>query len=61
MIDHEFRTSSFSGENGNCGQVALTTAEAAVRDSKNTVGPVLGFSSDAWRALVRRARPAPRR
>jgi hypothetical protein len=56
-----WRTSSFGGaNNGNCVQVSLDEANTLVRDSKNVAGPVVGFSPDAWRALVRRARPAPR-
>ncbi|TDQ04573.1 DUF397 domain-containing protein [Labedaea rhizosphaerae] len=48
-----WRTSSHSG-NVNCVQVSLTTADALVRDSKNTSGPSLRFTPKAWRALVTR-------
>ena len=47
-----WRTSSHSGENGNCVQVSLTVADALVRDSKNTTGPVLDFTPAAWRTLL---------
>lgn len=56
MADRQARTwriSSFSGENGNCVQVSLGARDALVRDSKNTTGPVLGFTPVAWRELVR--------
>jgi hypothetical protein len=57
MTDQEFRTSSFSGENGDCVQVSLTTTEAAVRDSKNTDGPILDFTPAAWQTLITQTRP----
>jgi hypothetical protein len=47
-----WRTSTHSGENGNCVQISLTTTEALVRDSKNTTGPLLDLTPEAWRALV---------
>lgn len=46
-----WRTSSYSGSNGNCVQVALGPA-VAVRDSKNTTGPTLSFNASAWRAFT---------
>ena len=47
-----WRTSSYSGDNGDCVQVSLTTADALVRDSKNTTGPVLDFTPAAWQTLL---------
>lgn len=51
-----WRKSSFSGGEGggndNCVEVALTTSETAVRDSKNTAGPILVLPATAWKALL---------
>ena len=49
----EWRTSSHSGANGDCVEVATTVAgEVAVRDSKDRGGPVLRFSAAGWQAFV---------
>jgi Domain of unknown function (DUF397) len=52
--------SSYSGGSGdNCVEVAaLSEGGFAVRDSKDTDGPVLGFSADEWRAFVRTVKAA---
>lgn len=42
---------SDSGE-GECVEVARTSAHVAVRDSKNPRGPVLTFDPSAWQALI---------
>ncbi len=47
-----WRTSSYSGSSGDCVQVARVSDGTAVRDSKDTDGPVLTFTADAWRAFV---------
>jgi len=55
----EWRTSSHSGANGDCVEVATTTAGAvAVRDSTDRGGPVLHFSPAAWQAFVTGTREA---
>jgi hypothetical protein len=48
-----WRKSSYSGatDGSNCVEVAFTQV-VRVRDSKNTAGPELGFSADAWQAFV---------
>jgi Domain of unknown function (DUF397) len=51
MTRMEWRKSSRSGSGSNCVEVALSQA-AAVRDSKNTSGPVLTFPATAWSAFV---------
>ncbi len=44
-----WRTSSHSGGNGNCVQVATNLPGIiAVRDSKNPAGPELNFSPASW-------------
>ena len=45
--------SSLSFSNGNCVEVAsLPEGEIGVRDSKDSEGPVLRFTSDEWRAFL---------
>jgi hypothetical protein len=45
--------SSLSFSNGNCVEVAsLRGGEIGVRDSKDSAGPVLRFTSDEWDAFV---------
>jgi hypothetical protein len=46
-----WRKSSFSGENANCVEVAMT-GRAAVRDSKDMTGPMLSFGIPAWRTFL---------
>ncbi|MDW5322729.1 DUF397 domain-containing protein [Plantactinospora sp. KLBMP9567] len=48
-----WRTSSRSGQTGNCVEVADNLpGVVAVRDSKERSGLVLSFASAAWRAFV---------
>ncbi|MFI6758649.1 DUF397 domain-containing protein [Micromonospora sp. NPDC050417] len=50
-----WRTSSRSGSNANCVEVADLTGPAAlvgVRDSKDPGGPVLVFAAPAWSAFL---------
>ncbi|MEU3649617.1 DUF397 domain-containing protein [Lentzea sp. NPDC034063] len=49
-----WRKSSYSGgtDGSNCVEVAFTHA-VRVRDSKNTAGPELKFSVEAWQAFIR--------
>ncbi|WP_158846558.1 DUF397 domain-containing protein [Saccharothrix deserti] len=52
-----WRTSSYSGENGNCVAVAFPAAgPVAVRDSKNPAGPRLAFPANAWAGFVKRSK-----
>jgi hypothetical protein len=51
--DAAWRTSSYSGGQGNCVEVAQNLPhEVMVRDSKDREGPVLVFSRDAWAAFL---------
>ncbi|MFI1359651.1 DUF397 domain-containing protein [Streptomyces sp. NPDC020898] len=50
-----FRKSSYSGQQGNCIEVAPTTVGGrAVRDSKNATGagPILTFAPGGWQAFL---------
>ena len=48
-----WRTSSRSGGNGNCVEVADNLAAVvAVRDSKDPGGPVLVFAAEGWRRFT---------
>jgi hypothetical protein len=48
-----WRTSSWSGGNGNCVEVARNLPGAvALRDSKDRSGPVLVVTPDQWRAFM---------
>jgi hypothetical protein len=49
----QWRTSSYSGANGNCVEVAVPApTRVAVRDSKDPEGPSLDFSAQAWAAFT---------
>jgi hypothetical protein len=51
-----WRTSSYSGANGSCVEVAPVPGahQVAVRDSKDRDGPALVFSARQWRAFAAR-------
>ena len=51
-IDPRWRKSSFSGNGGDCVEIADHAGRVLVRDSKNTDGPKLAFNPAAWRELV---------
>jgi hypothetical protein len=49
-----FRKSSYSGQQGDCVEVAgTTTGDRVVRDSKRQNGPLLAVSRESWRAFLR--------
>lgn len=49
----EWRTSSYSGTNGNCVEVAAHSgARVLVRDTKDREGPVLAFRPGTWRRFA---------
>lgn len=48
-----WRTSSYSGGNANCVQVAVTPVHIGLRDSKNSTGPALVFAANDWTRFVR--------
>jgi hypothetical protein len=48
-----YRKSSYSGQEGNCIEVAATaTGGKAVRDSKDPSGPSLYFTPTEWAAFL---------
>ncbi|MDX3587485.1 DUF397 domain-containing protein [Streptomyces europaeiscabiei] len=54
-----FRKSSYSGAQGDCVEVALTTTGGrAIRDSKNPQGPRVHFSPNGWHAFLAAAKGA---
>lgn len=46
-----WRKSRMSGS-GNCAEVACTQEHVWVRDSKNPLGPALGFTREGWTAFL---------
>ncbi|HEV7647450.1 MAG TPA: DUF397 domain-containing protein [Actinophytocola sp.] len=52
-----WRKSSFSeGAGTDCVEVAFAVSGVAVRDSKNTTGPVLDVSEKSWHRFLKMAR-----
>lgn len=51
-----WRTSSHSGQNGNCIEVVTAPCAVAVRDSKNPDGPKLILSPGQWHRLTAQVR-----
>lgn len=49
----QWRTSSYSGNSGNCVQVAALGHAVAVRDSKDPEGAVLIYTCDEWQGFLR--------
>jgi hypothetical protein len=48
-----WRTSSYSGQNGDCVEVARNMNRlVAVRDSKDPSGPVLAIDPEEWRGFT---------
>ncbi|RKN38332.1 DUF397 domain-containing protein [Streptomyces hoynatensis] len=52
-VNPKWFTSSYSNGNGNCVQAARGAPGAVpVRDSKDTTGPVLTFTTHAWNTFL---------
>jgi hypothetical protein len=47
-----WRTSSYSGTNGNCVEVGGTAGTVLVRDTKDRDGVALSIPGDAWASLT---------
>ena len=56
MHDIQWRKSSYSGNTGNCVEVAIADRVVAVRDSKNPGGPQLAFAPHEWLAFARQVK-----
>jgi uncharacterized protein DUF397 len=52
MTDPTWRTSSYSGGQGNCIEVGNRDGCMLVRDTKDRTGPVLKLNPPAWRRFV---------
>jgi hypothetical protein len=51
-LGRDWRTSSFSGNGGECVEVGQADDAVAVRDTKDRAGAVLRFTPDAWRSFA---------
>ena len=51
-LGRDWRTSSFSGNGGECVEVGRADNAVAVRDTKDRAGAVLRFTPDAWRSFA---------
>jgi Domain of unknown function (DUF397) len=51
-INALWRKSSYSGNGGNCVEVADAAMRVLVRDTKDRTGPVLRFDPETWRAFA---------
>ncbi len=51
-LGQDWRTSSFSGNGGECVEVGQVRDAVVVRDSKDRAGAVLRFTADAWRTFA---------
>ena len=47
-----WRTSSYSGTNGNCVEVGSTAGTVLVRDTKDHDGVALGIPGQAWARFI---------
>lgn len=54
QASRRWRKSSYSGESGEggCVEVAFDATAVAVRDSKNSGGPVIDLDPSTWRRLL---------
>jgi hypothetical protein len=52
-VDRGWRKSSYSGNGGQCVEVADDDSRVLVRDTKNCTSAMLQFTPDAWRRLVK--------
>jgi hypothetical protein len=53
-----WRKPSASAANGNCAEIASTSTQVLVRDTKDHGGPVLTFTPQAWREFAARQKTA---
>ena len=60
MNERTWRTSSYSGGQGNCVEVGNGRRTVAIRDSTDPAGPRLAFDPAAWRTFVVRLKAGSR-
>lgn len=58
MLPADWRTSSYSGEQGNCVEVAGDGGTVLIRDTLDRGGPVLAVPASAWAVFARQVRSA---
>jgi hypothetical protein len=56
MTDPRWRKSSYSDNGGNCVEVGRAPQGVLVRDTQDRRGPVLAFTTDAWRRFADQAK-----
>lgn len=56
MNDRPWRVSSYTGNQGDCVEVALGAATTHVRDTKNRTGGEIAVPAASWLALLTEAR-----
>jgi hypothetical protein len=52
-VDRGWRKSSYSGNGGQCVEVADDDSRVFVRDSQDSKSPILRFAPDAWRRFAK--------
>lgn len=52
----QWKKSSYSGNTGNCAEVAATRSVVEIRDSKDPDGAVLSVGREAWQEFMRDVR-----
>lgn len=52
MNEHTWRTSSYTGSEGNCVEVADAAPVVLVRDTKDLDGGTLAFTAGTWAAFT---------
>ena len=52
MLDHTWRTSTRSGDNGQCVEVRRVDDTIEIRDTKDRSGPTLRFTLGEWAAFT---------
>lgn len=52
FADATWKTSSYSGDNNECVEVAVACVAVGVRDSKNPDGPTLAVPAACWTATI---------
>jgi len=59
--ERNWRTSSYSGGQGNCVQVGTAKHALAIRDSADPAGPELKVSPEQWQTFLRQLKTGAQR